>query len=61
LLFLQELIRIVERISQAPFLFAAFETFEQAEKIQTPCNSSGHMLNPEKIKTIQQMEHQDGF
>jgi hypothetical protein len=52
LLFLQELIRIVERISQAPFLFAAFETFEQAEKIQTPCNSSGHMLNPEKIKTI---------
>jgi hypothetical protein len=41
---LRKQIKSVERISQAPFIYVRFETVEQFEKIQTPCNRSGGML-----------------
>ena len=51
LIFLRRLIRPVERISQAPFIFVEFKTTEQTEKIQTPCNRSGYMLNLGQART----------
>ena len=55
LIILQKQIKSVERISQAPFTDVTFETVEQFEKIQTPCNRSGGMLILLKNKMHQLM------
>jgi hypothetical protein len=49
------------QLAAGSFIYVTFETVEQFEKIQTPCNRLGGMLIFKKNKNHQLMEYPDGL